>query len=68
MPLLDPKEEAIIAAYIRNGGNQSEAWKETHPESKAKPATIYAKASAFFRKDKVRIRSSNYKRRLHLSQ
>lgn len=56
MPPLDPKDEQIIAAYIRNGGNQTSAWKSAHPESKAKPASIYAKASAFFKQDKVRLR------------
>jgi hypothetical protein len=56
MPPLDPKEEAIVVACVRNGGNQSAAWKECHPESKAQPATIHAKASKFFAQDKVRIR------------
>jgi hypothetical protein len=36
--------------------NQSDAWKAAHPESKAKPASIHAKASAFFKQDKVRLR------------
>jgi hypothetical protein len=56
MPPLDPKEEAIVVAYIKNGGKQAEAWKETHPNSKAKPGSTYAQAAAFFRKDKVRLR------------
>jgi hypothetical protein len=56
MPPLDPKEEAIVVACVRNGGNQSAAWKECHPESKAQSATIHAKASKFFAQDKVRIR------------
>jgi hypothetical protein len=56
MPPLDPKEEAIVAAYIRNGGNQTEAWKEAHPNSKAKPESMHQQASVFFRKLKVRSR------------
>jgi hypothetical protein len=56
MPPLDPREEAIVAAYIRNGGNQTEAWKETHPNSKAKPESMHQQASVFFRKLKVRSR------------
>jgi hypothetical protein len=53
---LDPKEEAIVATYIKNGGNQTEAWKETHLHSKAKPESMHQQASVFFRKLKVRSR------------
>ena len=56
MPLLDPKEEAIVAAYVRNGGNQTAAWKETHPNSKATDKTLYEAASKFFAQSKVRTR------------
>lgn len=56
MPPLDPLEEAVVAAYIENGGNQSEAWKTTHPESKASDKTINEKASRFFAQGKVRAR------------
>jgi hypothetical protein len=56
MPPLDPKGEAIVVAYVRNGGNQTEAWKSCHPNSKAQPQTMHVKASQFFKKDKVRIR------------
>jgi hypothetical protein len=56
MPALDPKAEAILAAYMQNGGNQTEAWKAANPDSKAKPQTIHVKASQFFAQDKVRIR------------
>jgi hypothetical protein len=48
MPPLDPKEEAVVAAYIKNGGNQTAAWKSCHPESRAKAETIHQKASRFF--------------------
>jgi hypothetical protein len=56
MPLLDPKEEAIVAAYVRNGGNQTAAWKETHPKSKATDKTLHEAASKFFAQSKVRTR------------
>lgn len=56
MPPLDPMSEAVLAAYIENGGNQSDAWRAAHPQSRAKPASIHAKASAFFKQDKVRLR------------
>lgn len=56
MPPLDPKSEAILAAYLENGGSQTEAWKAAHPDSKAKPASIHVKASQFFKQDKVRLR------------
>ena len=56
MPPLDPKSEAILAAYMENGGNQTEAWKANHPDSKAKPETIHQKASRFFAQGKVRAR------------
>jgi hypothetical protein len=56
MPPLDPKEEAIVAAYIRNGGNQSDAWRAGHPTSKAKPSSVQVEASKFFAKPKVRLR------------
>jgi hypothetical protein len=56
MPPLDPREEAIVAAYIRNGGNQTDAWKDTHPNSRAKPESMHQQASVFFRKLKVRSR------------
>jgi hypothetical protein len=56
MPPLDPKEEAIVAAYIRNGGDQSKAWRSCHPESKASLKTINEKASRFFAQGKVRAR------------
>src|SRR5690242_1454473 len=55
MPL-EPHEEAIVAAYIENGGNQTEAWKSTHPGSKAKPQSMHVQASKFFAQDKVRLR------------
>lgn len=56
MPILDPIGETIVAAYITNGGNQADAWKAGHPNSKAKPDSIYAQASKFFSQDKVRLR------------
>lgn len=56
MPPLEPHEEAIVAAYIENGGNQTEAWKATHPGSKAKPQSMHVQASKFFSQDKVRLR------------
>lgn len=56
MPPLDPKSEAILAAYLANGGNQTDAWKAAHPDSKAKPQSIHVKASQFFAQDKVRLR------------
>ncbi len=51
-----PVEEQMMIACLRNGGNQSEAWKEAHPDSKAKPETIHQKASRFFSQGKVRAR------------
>jgi hypothetical protein len=56
MPLLDPKEEVIVAAYMQNGGNQTEAWKAGNPNSKAKAQSIHVQASKFFSQDKVRLR------------
>jgi hypothetical protein len=56
MPPLDPREEAIVAAYTRNGGNQTAAWKETHPKSKATDKTLHEAASKFFAQSKVRTR------------
>ena len=55
MPALDPQSEAIIAAYIENGGNQTEAWKVGHPNSKAKPASIRVEASKFFSDPNIRL-------------
>lgn len=56
MPLLDPKGEIIVAAYLANGGNQSESWKAAHPNSRAKPQSIAVEASKFFAKPNVRLR------------
>jgi hypothetical protein len=58
MPPLDPKDEAIVAAYISNGGNQSGAWRAGYPRSKAKPETVHVEASKFFSRPKVRLRIS----------
>jgi hypothetical protein len=58
MPPLDPKDETIIAAYVTNGGNQTEAWRAGNPKSKAKPQTVHVEASKFFRQPKVRLRIS----------
>jgi hypothetical protein len=56
MPPLDPKAEEIVAACIRHGGNQTAAWKETHPKSKATEKTLHEAASKFFAQSKVRTR------------
>lgn len=56
MPALDPKAEAILAAYMENGGNQTEAWKAANPDSKAKPNSVHVQASKWFAQDKVRLR------------
>ena len=56
MPSLDPTGEAIVLAYLENGGNQSAAWLTGHPNSKAQPQTVHVQASKFFSQDKVRIR------------
>lgn len=56
MPALDPKAEAILAAYMENGGNQTEAWRTAHPDSKAKAETLHQKASRFFAQGNVRAR------------
>jgi hypothetical protein len=56
MPPLDPREDAIVAAYVKNGGNQTAAWKSCHPKSKANPKTQHEAASKFFRQTKVRTR------------
>jgi hypothetical protein len=48
--------DQIIAAYVKNGGNQSAAWKTANPDSKAKPESIHQKASKFFSQVKVRSR------------
>jgi hypothetical protein len=58
MPPLDPKDETIVAAYITNGGNQTEAWRAGNPKSKAKPQAVHVEASKFFRQPKVRLRIS----------
>jgi hypothetical protein len=58
MPPLDPKDETIVAAYISNGGNQTEAWRAGNPKSKAKPQTVHVEASKFFRQPKVRLQAS----------
>ena len=50
------KEEVMIAAYIKNGGNQTAAWKSGHPKCKANPKTQHEAASKFFRQAKVRTR------------
>ena len=49
-------EEMMMLACIRNGGNQSEAYKAAHPGSKAKPKSIAVEASKFFSKPNVRLR------------
>jgi len=35
MPPLDPKEEAIVAAHISNGGDQTAAWSRWQSEVKS---------------------------------
>jgi hypothetical protein len=56
MPPLDPREEEIVVACIRHGGNQTAAWRETHPKSKAKPNVMAVEASKFFARPNVRLR------------
>jgi hypothetical protein len=56
MSALDPTSEAIIAAYIENGGSQIDAWRITHPDSKASAKTLAEKASRFFAQGNVRAR------------
>lgn len=56
MPALDPKSEAIIDAYLVNGGKQTEAWRAGNPASKATNASAAVKASQFFKQDNVRLR------------
>ena len=56
MPPLDPKEEAIVAAYISNGGDQTAAWRVGNPKSKAKRKTMHEETSKFFRQPKVRTK------------
>ena len=55
MPL-DPQSEAIVAAYVENGGSQIDAWRLTHPDSKASAKTLAEKASRFFAQGNVRAR------------
>ncbi len=56
MSVLDPKREAIAAAYIANGGKQSEAYKSAHPNSKAGPKSIAVEASKIFADPNMRLR------------
>lgn len=53
---LTQQEEAACKAYVLNGGNQTEAWRSAHPNSKAKPETQHSKASIMFSQEKVKAR------------
>ncbi len=56
MSKLTQKQEELAKAYILYHGNQSEAWRAQHPDSKATPKTVWEKASKAFSDSKVRAR------------
>lgn len=54
---LDAKREKACKAYVLNGGNKSEAFRDAFPHSKKwKPETVNVRASQLFKEDKVQIR------------
>ncbi len=56
MSVLDPKREVMAAAYVANGGKQSEAYKSAHPNSKASKRSIAVEASKIFSEPDMRLR------------
>jgi hypothetical protein len=51
-------------AFILNGGNQSEAWREAYPDSKAKADSMHQAASRFFKLPQVQSRISKIQEEL----
>ena len=56
MPVLDPKREAAAAAYVANGGNQLDAYRTAHPESKANKRSMAVAASRMFSEPNMQLR------------
>jgi hypothetical protein len=54
-----------ITTNRRTGGNQTEAWKETHPKSKAKPESMHQQAPVSSGNSRCAQGSLSYKLRLH---
>lgn len=53
---LTVKQEAAAQAYIENGGNRSEAYRDVYNAENMKPETIWVKASELFSNGKVAVR------------
>lgn len=54
---LKPVDEAIILAYIENGGNQSAAYRTAKPNTlKWKDETVHNNSSKFFQREEVKAR------------
>ncbi len=53
---LTENQEALAKAYILHHGNQSDAYREVYPDSKAAPASLWVLASKAYAPDKVQLR------------
>lgn len=53
---LTESQERFVQELVRNGGNQTAAYKATHPNSTADDRSVYVSASRMLRNAKVRLR------------
>jgi hypothetical protein len=64
MSELTAKEEAFAQAYVLGGcSDATAAWRKAHPLSKAKDSTQYTKASLMLKKEEVKKRISQLKKK-----
>lgn len=54
--LENAKHETACQEYVKNGNNQSEAWRVAHTKSKAKPESVNQKASKLFAQVNIKSR------------
>ncbi len=59
---LNDREEAFAKAFVLNGGNATEAYRESHPKSKAKATTQHEEASKMAKRPHVRTRITQLKK------
>lgn len=64
MTELTAKEEAFAQAYVLGGcSDATAAWRKAHPDSKAKDSTQYTKASLMLKKEEVKKRILQLKKK-----
>lgn len=64
MTELTAKEEAFAQAYVLGGcSDATAAWRKAHPQSKAKDSTQYTKASLMLKKEEVKKRILQLKKK-----